>query len=97
MDGGWVGVACVDVGGGAVADALEDERGTAHEFDVAVSAGGLQAPTEFMKEGPDLCGGEFSAGHAVARLRSRMKTFRAASSGGVSARVSSFIGSRMVR
>ena len=80
----WVGVAGVDVCGGAVADALEDEGGTADEFDVAVGAGGLQASAEFMEEGPDLCGGEFSAGHAVARLRSRMKTFKAASSGGVS-------------
>ncbi len=97
VDGGWVGVAGVDVGGGAVADALEDEGGTADEFDVAVGAGGLQAPAEFMEECPDLCGGEFSAAHAVARLRSRMKTFNAASSGGVSERVSSFMGARTVR
>ena len=97
VDGVWVGVAGVDVGGGAVADALEDERGTADEFDVAVGAGGLQASAEFMEEGPDLCGGEFSAGHAVARLRSRMKTFKAASSGGCFGRVSSFMGSTDVR
>ena len=93
----WVGVAGVDVGGGAVADVLEDERGAADEFNVAVSAGGLQSSAEFVEEGSDLCGGEFSAGHAVARLRSRMKTFSAASSGGVSVRVSSFMGVRIVR
>jgi hypothetical protein len=38
------GVAGVDVCGGAVADVLEDEGGAADEFDVAVSARGLQAP-----------------------------------------------------
>ena len=57
----------------------------------------MQAPSEFMEEGPDLCGGEFSAGHVLARLRSRMKTFMAASSGGVSARVSSLKLVRMLR
>ena len=97
MDGGWVSVTGVDVCGGPVADALEDEGGTADDFDVAVGAGGLQAPAEFVQEGPDLCGVEFSAGYAMARLRSRMKTFRAASSLGVSEMVSCFMGSRMVR
>ena len=61
VDGERVGV---DVGGGAVADALEDERSTADEFNVAVSVGGLQSSAEFVEEGADLCGGEFSAGHA---------------------------------
>ena len=62
-----------------------------------MSAGGLETSAEFMEEGPDLCGGEFFAGQTVARLRSRMKTFNAASSGGVSVRVSSFILVRMLR
>lgn len=64
---------------------------------LSVDAAGLQAPAEFLEESADLCGVEFSAGHAVARLRSRMKTFMAASSGGVSDMVSCFIGSRILR
>jgi hypothetical protein len=76
----------------AVVDSLEDEGGAADEL-----TSPWQASAEFVEEGPDLCGGEFSAGHAVARLRSRMKTFRAASSFGVSDMVSFFMGSRMVR
>lgn len=45
----------------------------------------------------NLYGVEFSAAHAVARLRSRMKTFMAASSSGVSDIVRCFMGSRMLR
>lgn len=72
------------------------ERGTAYRFDV-VDAAGLQAPAEFLEESADLCGAEFSVAHAVARLRSRMKTFMAASSGVVSEMVSCFMGSLMLR
>ena len=67
------------------------------EFDVAVDAAGLQPSSEFLEQSADLCGGEFSAAHAVARLRSRMKTFIEASSSGVSDMVSCFMGSRTFR
>ncbi len=87
----------IDVGGGAVTDSLEDERGASDEFDVTVHISGLQASAEFVEECPDLSRGEFSAAHAVARLRSRMKTLRAASSAGVSDMMSCFIGSLMLR
>ena len=70
---------------------------TAPTADVAVDGAGLQAPAEFLEESMDLSGVEFSAVHAVARLRSRMKTFMAASSGGVSDMVSCFMGSRIFR
>ncbi|BCW45245.1 recombinase family protein [Arthrobacter sp. StoSoilB5] len=93
MSGLSVGVAGVDDGGGPVADSLQDERCGADEFDVAMDALGPQAPAEFVEKCADLNGGEFSTAHVVARLRSRMKTLRAASSAGVSAIVSFFMGS----
>lgn len=73
------------------------EPGAADEFDVRVDTLGLQAPAEFVEEVRDLACGESSAAHAVARLRSRMKTFRAASSAGVSEMVSCFMGSLTAR
>jgi hypothetical protein len=76
---------------------IQDERAAAYEFDVAVDAAGFESSGKFQEEGVDLSGVEFSAGQAVARLRSRMKAFMAASSGGVSDMVSCFMGSRMLR
>ena len=96
-DGALVGVDGIDVRGVTVADSLHDKAAPPTSFDAAVNAGGLRPPAEFLEESADLCDGEFSAGHAVARLRSRMKTFIVASSGGVSDMVSFFMDSRTLR
>ena len=50
-DACFLGVAGVDVGGGTVADTLQDERCAADEFDVAMNVPGRQPVGELMEEG----------------------------------------------
>jgi hypothetical protein len=49
VDVGFLGVAGIDVGGGTVADALQDQCCAADEFDIAMDATRRQPVAEFME------------------------------------------------